>query len=170
MANEFISDPNQFRWDPPAVTDVPADFIDGLQAVCGNGDASMKHGLCIYNYVCNQPMTQPDGLSGRVMCNADGEYLIVPHEGPLLIITEMGNMRIEICEIAVIPRGIKFAINPIAETGVARGYVLEVFKGRFELPNLGMTSILHTHAFSVSLYIYIYIFIYDFFLFISLYI
>lgn len=38
-------------------------------------------------------------------------------------------------EIAVIPRGIKFSVN--VPDGPSRGYILEVFNGRFELPDLG---------------------------------
>jgi homogentisate 1,2-dioxygenase len=52
------------------------------------------------------------------------------------------------CEIAVIQRGIKFSVdlpavpvgykeNSSNSSAVRRGYILEVFKGHFELPNLG---------------------------------
>jgi homogentisate 1,2-dioxygenase len=81
---------------------------------------------------------------------------IVPQEGTLDIQTEMGFLTVEPLEIVgknmdlklkklilsslslVIPRGIKFSIrkgNP--ETSFLRGYVLEVFDGHFELPELG---------------------------------
>ena len=78
------------------------------------------------------------------MVNADGDYLIVPQQGTLSVWTEMGQLSIEPCEILVIPRGIAFAINwhnkeTAASKGetFARGYVCELFKGHFELPNLG---------------------------------
>ena len=38
-------------------------------------------------------------------------------------------------QICVIPRGIRFSIN--LPDGPSRGYVLEVFNGHFELPDLG---------------------------------
>ena len=45
------------------------------------------------------------------MYNADGDYLIVPQEGVLFIRTEFGCMTVSPSEIAVIQRGIKFAVS-----------------------------------------------------------
>ena len=134
----FELDPNQMRWDPPALPSADVDFVDSLAfgAVCGAGDASAKSGLCIYNYACNKPMLRSDKI-GRCMCNADGDLLIVPQLGNLLVTTEFGKLEVEVCEIVVIPRGIKFAIDGTAADGVARGYVLELHEGHFELPQLG---------------------------------
>lgn len=39
------------------------------------------------------------------------------------------------CEIAVIPRGIKYRVNLV--DGPARGYICELFHGHFHLPELG---------------------------------
>ena len=39
-------------------------------------------------------------------------------------------------EICVIQRGIRFSVEPL--DGAARGYVLEVFQGHFQLPDLGV--------------------------------
>ena len=47
----------------------------------------------------------------------------------------MGPMRVRPNEIAVIPRGIRFHVAVI--NGPVRGYVVEVFIGHFELPELG---------------------------------
>jgi homogentisate 1,2-dioxygenase len=33
------------------------DFVDGLEAICGAGDPSIKEGLCIYTYLANKGMT-----------------------------------------------------------------------------------------------------------------
>jgi len=66
--------------------------------------------------------------------NADGEMLVVPQEGALRVQTEMGLMDVTPGEIFVIPRGIKFSVSP---TQPSRGYVMEVFKGHFQLPELG---------------------------------
>ena len=38
------------------------------------------------------------------------------------------------CEVVVVPRGVKFSV---AVEGPSRGYVLELYEGHFELPNLG---------------------------------
>lgn len=55
--------------------------------------------------------------------------------------TEMGWLQVEPCEIAIVPRGVRFRVlaekdaNGVAR--VCRGYVLEVFDRHFELPDLG---------------------------------
>ena len=81
---------------------------------------------------------------GRARVNADGDFLIVPQQGELAVWTEMGQLHVKPCEILVIPRGIAFSINWHNSAGAAsngeafaRGYVCELFKGHFELPNLG---------------------------------
>jgi len=144
-------EPNQLRWDPvplPSAEEARVDFVQGLQVVCGAGDPSLKDGLAIYNYSANACMGK------KALYNSDGDFLIVPQLGTLYITTELGRLSVEPCEIVVIPRGIKFNINlvpPISEAGgseqgksvpdesamAARGYVLEVFKGHFEVPSLG---------------------------------
>lgn len=67
------------------------------------------------------------------MYNADGDFLIVPQVGRLNIITEMGRLMVEPCEIVVIPRGIRFSVR-LVDNEPIRGYILEVFEGHFELP------------------------------------
>jgi len=44
-----------------------------------NGDPSMKSGISIYRYACNQPM------ENTAFYSADGEMLIVPEQGGLTI-------------------------------------------------------------------------------------
>jgi len=67
--------------------------------------------------------------------NADGDFLIVPQLGALHLTTEFGKMHVAPGEIAVVERGIRFSVE-LAD-GCARGYILEVFGGHFELPDLG---------------------------------
>lgn len=129
----FVADPRQLRWNPMTLLDSSqssetVDFLSGLVPICGAGDPSLKEGLCIYNYVANTSM------GNKAMYNSDGDFLIVPQVGALVIRTELGLIRVEPQEIAVIQRGIKFSV---AITESSRGYVLEIFKGHFELPNLG---------------------------------
>jgi len=140
MNGSYVITPRQLRWSPFEVSDIGdshVDFVDGLKAKCGAGDAALKDGMCIYNYVFNANMLSGDKGNNKVMCNADGDFLIVPQQGTLLISTEMGKMQVEPQEICVIPRGIKFSINRVGEEDFARGYVCELFRGHFELPNLG---------------------------------
>lgn len=75
--------------------------------------------------------------------NSDGDFLIgnkynlnilVPFEGEMLITTEMGKLTVKPREIVVIPRGIKYSVEL---TKPIRGYICEVFKGHFKLPDLG---------------------------------
>lgn len=77
--------------------------------------------------------------------SSDGDMLIVPELGTLFIQTELGNLCVPPGHVTVIPRGIRFAIwlydnvsKAVADNGSARGYVLEVFSGSFELPDLGL--------------------------------
>ena len=37
--------------------------MDGLEAICGAGDPSIKEGLCIYTYLANKGMTERYVLS-----------------------------------------------------------------------------------------------------------
>jgi homogentisate 1,2-dioxygenase len=60
---------------------------------------------------------------------------VVPQQGILDITTEFGKLSVAPNEIVVIPRGIRFSVNLV--DGPCRGYILEVFSGRFELPDLG---------------------------------
>jgi homogentisate 1,2-dioxygenase len=57
--------------------------------------------------------------------SADGDMLLVPQQGTLLLRTEMGRLEVPPRHIAVVPRGIKFNVA-LAGTEPARGYVLEV--------------------------------------------
>ena len=135
----FVVDPTELRWDPPKVVDpsiATVDFVDGLSMVCGAGDASLKEGISIFNFSLNSPMLT-SSRTGRVMCNADGDLLIVPQLGGLEVSTEFGLLIVEPCEIVVVPRGIKFSVNSTESDGISRGYALEVFNGHFELPSLG---------------------------------
>ena len=74
-------------------------------------------------------------MEGRFFYSADGELLIVPQQGRLHLATELGALDIEPCEIAVIPRGIKFRVE--LPSGPACGYVCENYGGKFTLPERG---------------------------------
>ena len=53
----------------------------------------------------------------------------------MLVKTELGRMRLEPQEICVVQRGIKFSVDPIE--GKSRGYITEVYKSHFVIPDLG---------------------------------
>jgi homogentisate 1,2-dioxygenase len=121
--------PNQMRWDPMPIPVEPTDFVDGLVTLGGNGDAHAQCGCAIHVYAANRSMEQ------RAFYSADGELLIVPQQGRLLLTTELGRLALQPLEIAVIPRGLRFRVQLVGDA--ARGYVCENFGAAFRLPDLG---------------------------------
>ncbi|WP_206244756.1 homogentisate 1,2-dioxygenase [Novosphingobium terrae] len=121
--------PNRLRWNPQPLPTEPVDFIDGLTTYCGNGDVGTGVGVSIHLYACNASM------QGRAFFSADGEWLIVPQQGQLLIVTELGRITVGPQQIAVIPRGVRFRVELL--DGPARGYICENHGAIFRLPDLG---------------------------------
>ena len=121
--------PNRLRWNPLPFPDKPTDFIAGLVTMGGNGDAGLRSGIAVHVYRATQSMDR------RVFFDADGELLIVPQQGRLLIATEFGRIEAGPGEIAVIPRGVKFRVD--LPEGAARGYICENYGELFRLPELG---------------------------------
>lgn len=85
-------------------------------------------------YAANRSMTD------RFFYDADGEFLIVPQEGRLVIATELGRLEVAPLEIAVIPRGLRFRVElpDASATRPSRGYVCENYGVPFRLPDLGV--------------------------------
>jgi homogentisate 1,2-dioxygenase len=121
--------PNRLRWDPPAPAETPTDFLAGLTTWATAGDPAAQAGIAIHLYAANRSMR------GRVLFDADGELLIVPWRGDLRLRTELGVLDVAPGEIAVIPQGVRFAVD--LPSGEARGYVCENFGAAFRLPELG---------------------------------
>jgi homogentisate 1,2-dioxygenase len=121
--------PDQMRWNPLPPPRAATDFVDGLVTMGGNGAPQTHSGCAIYLYAANQSMRQ------RALYDADGELLIVPQHGALLLVTELGSLRVEPLEIVVIPRGVRFRVE-LAD-GNASGYVCENFGAPLRLPDLG---------------------------------
>lgn len=122
-------DPNRLRWNPLPDPDPGTDFLAGLWTLGGNGDARQRTGMAVHLYAANAPMTD------RVFSDADGELLIVPEHGGLLLCTEFGMLHAEPGHIALIPRGVRFRVELLEES--ARGYVCENYGQPFTLPDLG---------------------------------
>jgi homogentisate 1,2-dioxygenase len=94
-------------------------------------------------------------MEDRFFYNADGEMLIVPELGGLVIYTELGVVEVNPGEVCCLPRGLKFRVLVNAERGMrnadsganpksqipnpksARGYVCENYGQQFRLPDLG---------------------------------
>jgi homogentisate 1,2-dioxygenase len=126
---ELSASPNQLRWNPFPIPSAPADFIEGLITIAGNGSADSQIGVAIHLYTANRSMQD------RFFYNADGEMLIVPQQGALSLRTEFGVLDIAPGEIAVMPRGVRFAVDLQADS--ARGYVCENYGQLLRLPDLG---------------------------------
>lgn len=126
----FYVDPNQHRWAP---VELPKDgenltWLEGLVCHVGMGSAIGRSGFAAYQYRCNKSMVN------QAFSNSDGDLLIVPQQGNLRIVTENGRLEVPPKYVAILPRGIRFAVE-VTET--SRGYVAEIFDGHFQLPDLG---------------------------------
>jgi homogentisate 1,2-dioxygenase len=135
-----LSDPNPLRWQPFLENDNlvrDKDFVSGMHllgASGGDNGPSTKHGLAIYIYLAGTSM------HNRHLYNSDGDFLILPQQGTLEITTELGKLQVAPGEFCVIPRGIIFQVhlwNHRDNDEPARGYILEIYKGHFSLPELG---------------------------------
>ncbi|WP_345294530.1 homogentisate 1,2-dioxygenase [Luteimonas vadosa] len=127
--DEAAVSPDQMRWDPLPIPETPVDFVDGLYTMAGNGGSAAQHGVGIHLYAANASM------DGRWFYSADGEWLVVPQQGRLVIATELGVLEVMPQEIAVIPRGVRFSVA--LPDGPSRGYVCENYGAMMRLPDLG---------------------------------
>jgi hypothetical protein len=73
----------------------------------------------------------PKPLSIRLTVTSSSSF----SKGVLDIRTELGHLLVRPNEICVIPRGIRY--NMLLPEGPVRGYALELYQGRYTLPNLG---------------------------------
>ncbi|MFD7441088.1 homogentisate 1,2-dioxygenase [Streptomyces sp. NPDC059909] len=126
---ETVPDPNRLRWNPLPEPAPGTDWPAGLWTLGGNGDATQRTGMAVHLYHANASMER------RVFSDADGELLIVPEQGGLLLRTEFGLLAARPGEVALIPRGVRFRVELLDET--ARGYVCENYGQPFQLPDLG---------------------------------
>ncbi|MFB0610798.1 homogentisate 1,2-dioxygenase [Aurantiacibacter poecillastricola] len=119
--------PNRLRWDPLVMPDSDVDFVDGLVTYGGNGNPE-NGGIGIHLYAASASM------DARAFQNSDGEMLIVPQQGSLRIVTELGRMDAAPGHIALVPKGMRFRVE-LDEP--SRGYICENFGAPFRLPDLG---------------------------------
>jgi homogentisate 1,2-dioxygenase len=122
---------NLAGWAPLPIPppDQPRDFLDGLVTIAGAGSPERRRGCAIHLYAANRDMDR------RAFYNADGDLLLVPEEGALTVLTELGPLEVTPGQIAVLPRGIVFSV--LLAGPAARGYVGEVFGRHFQLPERG---------------------------------
>ncbi len=126
---DIATPPNVYRWDPLPLPEQQVDFVDGLTTIAANGDAMSQCGMGIHLYAINQSM------QGRYFYCADGELLFIPQMGAIELRTECGQLTVAPGEIAVIPRGMKFAVD--LQGDAARGYLCENYGAPLALPERG---------------------------------
>lgn len=125
----------QMRWDPLPVPTTPTTFVEGIATMTTAGDAAGQTGMAAHLYAASADM------GDDFFKNADGELLIVPERGALLLKTEFGLLSVAPGEIAVVPRGVIFSVDRAAgDQGApecARGYICENYGAKFTLPERG---------------------------------
>ncbi|MFO1273935.1 MAG: homogentisate 1,2-dioxygenase [Rubrivivax sp.] len=120
--------PDPMRWHPVPVPEAPLDFVDGLRTVVVNGDPEAQTGMAAHLVLMNRSM------DGRALVNADSEMLVVPQQGELGFVTELGVLDAKPGEIVLLPRGLAFSVKV---KGPSRAYVCENHGAPFRLPELG---------------------------------
>lgn len=126
---DVATTPMQLRWNPsPQIMD-HRDFVEGIETFATNGCVESRNGSAVHLYRCNKDMVE------RFFYNSDGDLLIVPQAGKLLLRTEFGHLEVSPTEICLMPRGVKFQVQ--LPDKYATGYICENYGAPFQLPNLG---------------------------------
>ena len=120
---------NLVGFGPLALPVQATDFVDGLVTLGGAGSPAMHRGFAVHCYVANRSMEE------RAFSCADGDLLLVPELGRLVVLTELGVLKLAPGSVATLPRGMRFSVLLIERA--ARGYVAEIFGSGFELPERG---------------------------------
>ena len=118
----------QYRWDPVKI-DEKTNFITGIRTITTAGDVNTQVGMAAHVYIANNDMID------EYFYSADSEILVVPQEGKIRFLTEMGVIDAEPQEIIIIPRGLLFKVEIVE--GPARGFICENYGAKFDLPNRG---------------------------------
>ena len=120
--------PNRLRWDPPADLPERTDFVDGMVTMLANRDPASLEGVAVHLYRASKSMTN------RVFVDSDGEMLLIPQQGALRVVTELGILELEPGWVGLVPRGIKFRVEV---DGESLGYIAENHGLPLRLPELG---------------------------------
>jgi homogentisate 1,2-dioxygenase len=120
--------PNRLRWDTPKDLPDGKDFVDGMVTMLANRAPEDLEGVAVHLYRAGKSMER------RVFVDADGELLIIPQQGSLLVSTELGRLEVSPGSVCIVPRGVKFRVEV---DGESRGYVAENHGLPLRLPELG---------------------------------
>ncbi|MET7770580.1 homogentisate 1,2-dioxygenase [Nocardia sp. NPDC005366] len=124
-----VADPNRLRWNPLPDSWPKGDFLDSLYTVAANGSALQRQGIAVHMYYATETMRD------RYFGDADGELLVLPQRGRLVLHTEFGKLAVGPGQFAVIGRAVRFRVELVDERAV--GYVCENYGSAFALPELG---------------------------------
>lgn len=119
----------QFRWDPVPHQDASLTWLTGMRTMTTAGDVNTQVGMAAHVYLVTTSMED------AYFYSADSELLVVPQEGRLRFLTELGIIDIEPKEIAILPRGLTYRVEVLE--GPARGFVCENYGQKFALPGRG---------------------------------
>jgi homogentisate 1,2-dioxygenase len=128
--------PSQLSWRAftiPAKDSSAVDFIQGIHTLGGSGHPNLREGIAYHIYAFNS------GMPNKAFANIDGDLLICPQEGHLDITTEFGHIYLQPSELCVIQRGLRFKVDIVEQYSPdgARGYIIETWGTKWELPELG---------------------------------
>ena len=119
----------QYRWDPLPLSDAPLTWITGMRTMTTAGDVNTQVGMASHIYLVTESMQD------EYFASADSELLVVPQQGRLRFVTELGVIDIAPREIAILPRGLVYRVELVE--GPARGFVCENYGQKFDLPYRG---------------------------------
>lgn len=119
----------QYRWDPIPHTDEALTFVTGMRTVSTAGDVNTQIGMASHVYLATESMQD------EYFYSADSELLVVPQQGRLRFVTELGVIDLQPKEVAILPRGLVYRVEVL--DGPARGFVCENYGQTFDLPNRG---------------------------------
>jgi len=122
--------PGALRWGPFKALSGQTDFLEGINTICANGSPRSQTGMAIHVYRANRSM------GNRAFSNRDGELLILPQDGEIRVVTEMGIIDAEPGEFVLIPKAIRFRVDLLGNS--ARGFICENYGHPFILPDLGL--------------------------------
>jgi len=119
----------QVRWKPPALPEEGLGFAEGVRIMVHCGSLLGQHGMSAGYFFLTEARER------EAMMNADGELLLIPQSGAILVKTELGNLKAGLGEIVAIPRGLVFNVLPL--DGPVLGYLCENHGAPFVLPERG---------------------------------
>lgn len=128
--------PSQLSWRAftiPGKNNPDVDFIQGIHTLGSSGHPNLREGIAYHIYAFNS------GMPNKAFANIDGDLLICTQEGHLDITTEFGHIYLQPSGLCVIQRGLRFKVDIVGEHSPegARGYIIETWGTKWELPELG---------------------------------